>query len=133
MHIPNYMPINFQGHRSKVKVTGSKTSIFSFLTITKKIIDRFSPNKSPNTQCGLACMVIVLLSLTLKAKVTVKGHRSPDSEKISFSRVLQLESQNSTRMQHLVLKLIFHAKILGQGQRSWSKVKKLSKINDISK
>ena len=67
-HIPNYMLIVFQGHRSKVKVMRSKTSIFSFSKITKKILDRFSLNKSPNTQCGLACMPIVFLSLTLKFK-----------------------------------------------------------------
>ena len=88
-HIPNYMPIVFQGHRSKVKVMRSKTSIFSFSKISKKILDRFSLNKSPNTQCGLASMHIVSLSLTLKVKVTVKGQRSPDSENFSFSTVLQ--------------------------------------------
>ena len=77
----NCVHIDFQGQRSKVKVTRSKTLIFSFFMITQKVLDQFWPNKNQNTQYGLALMSIAGLSPVPKVKVTVKSHRSPISKK----------------------------------------------------
>ena len=71
----NYVCIDFQGQRSKFKVTGSKTLIFTFSTITKEIFHWFSLNENQNTWHDSALMPIVGLGDILKIDSVAWRHK----------------------------------------------------------
>ena len=99
-------------------------SVFSISTITHRVRNRFSPNKTQNTLCRFALMPIIGFSSILNIKVKIRGQRSPNCDfnfffYISIARILILYSYVA-----LTTKIDISWSFCRQGQISRSIVKR---------
>ena len=89
------MPIVYEGQRSKVKVTGSNRSVFSFFSITHTVLLRFSSN----LKYILSKLFYICLYFCVEISGTTRDRARRENRDISIIAVksLFLEIENSNK------------------------------------
>ena len=92
--ILNYMPIVYEGQRSKVKVTGSNRSFFSFFSIPHTVLLRFSSNLKDI----LAKLLYICLYFCVEISGTTRDRARRENRDISIiavkSSFFEIETSN---------------------------------------
>ena len=91
----NYMPIVYEGQRSKVKVTESNRSLFSFSSIAHTVLLRFSSN----LKYILSKLLYICLYFCVEISCTTRDRVRRENRDISYIAVksLFLEIENSNK------------------------------------